>query len=269
MLDHASETDTNGSGVAVKTGAEQPASVTSSSIYLSITSPPNGMMFPGVEDSQTITVSGTASATSPVALQSVSWSVDGGPATAISDPGNGWGTWTISIMVPSGTHVASIAAIDTTQHYIQTDFITIHVSADFDVDQDSYLRALVDFATAVDSSGNSLVVTGSSVGQANLTLDLIDGTFLINDAFQGQLSPRERATGQIGNYASLHSRPGYLQIERQVGEEQAGQLMKEITHELGYYYTSKLWTAEGGTNIPEIEPDYRYQLLHANQGIAF
>ncbi len=76
----------------------------------------------------------------------------------------------------------------------------------------------------------------------------------------------QRATGTAGNFASLNSRPGTLQIEAHVFES-AERLLNEVSHELAYFYTRAAWARAGGiTPVPEIMPGTTTDLLHQGQG---
>ena len=59
----------------------------------------------------------------------------------------------------------------------------------------------------------------------------------------------QRATGTAGNFASLNSRPGTLQIEAHVFES-AERLLNEVSHELAYFYTRAAWARAGGMTTP-------------------
>jgi RHS repeat-associated protein len=79
----------------------------------------------------------------------------------------------------------------------------------------------------------------------------------------------QTATGTRGNYASLHSRPGYLQIEGHVGAQGVeDQLLTEITHELSFYYTQRAWSFQNAPPgaIPMLKPGGRAEPIHQNQG---
>jgi RHS repeat-associated protein len=76
----------------------------------------------------------------------------------------------------------------------------------------------------------------------------------------------QRASRQPGNYSSLNTHPGRLQIEMQVLDD-ADTLLEEITHELAYHYTRQAWGQAGGTtSIPMILPGENLGGLHVGQG---
>ncbi len=144
-------------------------------VRLQLREPQDGEVFVGSPSGLSITASGTADASTGGGIYEFLWGIDSDPNQQLLPFVS---PFSFQMQVPLGYHTLKFKALDHDGNSLMQ-VITVQIALPEDVlavDSSSYLKALVEFATAPFSNTTARVTTDSSQ-QQNLTLDLIDKTF--------------------------------------------------------------------------------------------
>ena len=165
----------------------QPITLLVATIKLDVQNPQDGEVFVGTPNGTTITTSGTAVAST--GISQLSWDVDGGPSQQVVPFVS---PFSFQMPIPLGYHTLAFTAVDqANDSFTQIIHVQVALPEDvFAVDSLSYLKALVEYATAPFKISTARVTTDSA-RQQSLTLELIDKTF--HQSIADILDPNNKA----------------------------------------------------------------------------